>query len=214
MNKFYREIELPKKHSKDFYLINFDISYLLAMYSNFGNNFYLLKELLKMKIDVNKQDVFGINPLMMASLYSNTTSNLHTVKLLLNNNANVNLKNLEKYTPLLYACSELNNNSDELCLDTIKLLLKFKANVNDKTCNGYTPLMLVIYGGKNNSIDIIKLLLFHKANLYSINFYRQNSFDIALEKYGKNNKIYKLLINHKFYINDNICYKDILFIYN
>eukprot|EP01125_Pyxidicula_operculata_P011726 TRINITY_DN3840_c0_g1_i1.p1 TRINITY_DN3840_c0_g1~~TRINITY_DN3840_c0_g1_i1.p1 ORF type:complete len:2470 (+),score=543.28 TRINITY_DN3840_c0_g1_i1:39-7448(+) len=88
-----------------------------------GDLEYLKRALAQSKNWLEKRNVYGCTPLLVASMMGHT----HVVKYLLKHDANINVRDTEGWTPLMWAC----NNG---FLTIVKLLLGFGAdcNITDK----------------------------------------------------------------------------------
>ena len=91
--------------------------------------------LIKIGINVNLQNEYGVTALMSASSYSNHTSSIETVKLLLENGADINLKDIYRQTALIHVSSFSNSLSS---IETVELLLEKCANPDITNKFGFT----------------------------------------------------------------------------
>ena len=108
--------------------------------------------------DVNTKNFTGMTRLHTACI----DKDFFLVNACLMNRANIDEKDNDGCTPLHYACAHCDH-------DIIKLLLEVGANVNEKNNHGFTPLYFVFKIERHtnqHSLDAIKLLLDHNANIY------------------------------------------------
>lgn len=168
-------------------------------------NLETVKLLISDGVDINQQNELGITALMEAA----HNGHLEIVKLLVNNRANIDLEgsNLEVggsiFTALTYATKNghfeivvflINNKADvnagfggalyyAILSDNLKIsefLLNNGANVNDTVDPfGNKPLMQAVYN-KSDSFDIVKLLVYHGADINAPNKYGRTALMIAI----------------------------------
>ena len=131
---------------------------LLMIASIVGNN-ELCEFLIKRKVNLDSQDIYGKTALMYACQYLNPSCSIETVKSLIDAGANLDFRDKFGFTALSIASDLLKP------YETVKLLVEAGANVNLGTDVGYTPLMFVSrYGNTESSFKTVKLLLEAGAN--------------------------------------------------
>lgn len=127
-------------------------------------NFELANELIKIGVDINKQDKDGATALYISK-------NIEIVKLLIESGADPDLHNYRSgYTPLLYAMVWWNE-------EKYKSLVPL-TNLNIKSSFGFTALMFsAIY----HRLDDIKFLISAGADLYIRNYEGMDFYDFLFE---------------------------------
>lgn len=117
-----------------------------------NKNIARVRQILILKNYVNKQDEYGVSPLMWASVIDNTD----ILKLLLNEyNADTELRDKDGTTAIM--CAAYANN-----FDAVKELVKHHANINAKQKNGFSALT---WANLINSKQIENLLITEGADL-------------------------------------------------
>eukprot|EP01112_Ceratiomyxa_fruticulosa_P014585 TRINITY_DN4192_c0_g1_i1.p1 TRINITY_DN4192_c0_g1~~TRINITY_DN4192_c0_g1_i1.p1 ORF type:complete len:334 (+),score=73.21 TRINITY_DN4192_c0_g1_i1:169-1170(+) len=111
---------------------------------------HIVKELIKMGVDVNTFFDTESKPLIVATGYNH----IEIVKLLLHHGANVDIIGKNGATALFHAAKKNN-------IEVAKLLLQHKANPNIQNNDNITPLHVA--AGEQN-LELTQLLLQHKAN--------------------------------------------------
>ena len=137
----------------------------------FSGDFKKVKQALQEGADVNKADIRGITPLIMAA---DRSSNLSIVEYLLNHDADVNKTDDYGRTPLYFA-------SQHGCFPIVKYFVDHGADVNKANKDDQTPLHIAFFlpnydysegsyqtlGMKfsENDFEIVKYLVNHGADV-------------------------------------------------
>ena len=126
-------------------------------------NIALVKELLSLRVDLNKQDIDGNTALHLAK-------NIEIIKMLVEAGANPNRQNYRSgYTPLLHSMVWWHTEKYNLLVPI--------SDLNIKSSFGLTALMLASI---IHSLDDIKLLIDAGADLYIRNFEGMDFYDLLL----------------------------------
>ena len=133
----------------------------LILASSNGYNLEIVKTLVKKKVDLEMTDN-NRNTALMTALRKNQ---LEIADFLIENGAKMSNKDISDQTSLMLSC--YHNNSiiperQKLHMKIINDILSSGVSVNDPAKNGNTPLILVC---QNGNLDILKLLVEHKANI-------------------------------------------------
>jgi ankyrin repeat protein len=150
-------------------------------------NVVLVKELLNLAVEINKQDSDGVTALHIAK-------NSEILKILIESGANPNLQDYRSgYTPLMAAMVWWNEAKYNLLVPLTDL--------NLKSSFGYTPLMFsAIY----HRLDDIKLLIDAGAVLYIRNFEGMDFYDFLMF----DEKDYILSLFPQFLLKRQLCLTD------
>ena len=188
-----------------------------SIYDSKNLNIEVIKLLIKYGADVMCRDEYN-NIIFMVCFYQVITD-IEIIELFIENGANVN--NIDDYgkTSLMLIVT---NSSTYDHIEIIKLLIRKGVKINRKTNDSDTALMLCFYSNYNNQIklEIIKLLLDNKADIYIKDYFNRNILDIIIHEIGsckqncKFSDIYSLIFNYKNLKDDHLCEFDIDFIYN
>ena len=211
-------LELEKNIQKEFHNGNyksyFDLPDLqiVAMFGDLNKAKYLL-----LNGNANVDEKFNSSALYKACYYFGFLhNNYKIIQLLLDNKVSTNLKitNGQYEITVLrnlfdtYLLNNFKNQNNKLkFVYVFKILLNHGANINDQYENGYTILMSAV---KNNKIDLVRILLDEKINIYIKNNKDENVFD-QINKISQDEsivevkrKIYDMLIKYKY--NDSVFY--------
>ena len=192
------------KHKYFFHLHDLSI---IAIFGDLNKGKYLLTNVYTL---INEKDKIGEKALHNTCYYFGYLhNNYKVIQLLLDNKVNVKYENT--FLRNLFDTYLLNNfknqNNKLKFIYTFKILLNNGANINDRYENGCTILILAV---KNNKIDLIRILLDEKINIYIKDYKDENVFD-KINKTTQDEsivevkrKIYNMLIKYKY--NDTIFY--------
>ena len=139
--------------------------------------------LLERNVEVNFCNSYGSTPLLLASQSGYTD----VVRLLMDYNADVCARNANGDTPL-YCATECGH------LEITRILLECRAEANSQNNRGRTPLHEASKGRMQGSLDIVRLLLDHGADMQVHDISGQTASELAHE-YGAH-EIVKLLSQH------------------
>lgn len=204
--------------SFNLFIIDNIISFLNYIFFNINIKFFInMKyydgDTLLIRFLKNHQDINIINKILengydvnLTNKYNDTalfySNDYNICKILLDNNININHKNNNGNTAIFSACEK----------SIIQLFLKYKVNINIRN----NVLMNIADFALMCGLDkILDLLLENKIDIYSrINKFQNYKFvDYVYKNHKQNSKIYYLVFNKKYLIDQKInC--DLLFFYN
>lgn len=142
----------------------------------------LIKILLRRGADINRQDEWGNNALILATLHGNFKSVETLVKY--GTNTDLNLKNSNGYTALDYSIM--------MDLDEITyFLIEHGADVNTTNNEGNTPLIMASNKG---NVPVVKKLIQHLADPNSVNNAKDSALMYAIQ--GGHTEIINELISN------------------
>jgi len=167
IKRFLYQYKNYKSNKKINVLSNSEINYTIVkeinkIYLNIKNNFIdllirsgnenFMKFLIEKGVDINKKDIYGKAPLIVAIKCNNES----IVKFLVENGADINKENKEGETPLITA---IENNNESI----VKILIENGADVNKEIlfCNDI-PLIVAF---QNNNESIVKYLIENGADV-------------------------------------------------
>lgn len=158
----------------------------------------LVDTILRHKPNINSKDVYNRNALFYA-ISAEKGDNADIILTLIKNKININdteisysQKGFEGHSPLTLA-TKLNLKY------TVKALLENNANIDYQIpLNGNTALHFAVI---NSNIEIVKMLISHKANIEIKNKENKNAIQLAMEN-SNNTEIYTLLAEETNKLNE------------
>jgi len=109
-----------------------------------NRNLILVKYLIELGLDINKENDYGETPFFNAC----ESRNLELVKYLIKCGIDISKSNYTLKTPLFYACESEN-------VDIVKYLIKFGANINQEDDEGETPIFEACFNEKENIVKCL-----------------------------------------------------------
>ena len=130
-------------------------------------------------INPNSKDEEGVPALMLAALFADAAC----VELLLKSGADPNRADASGATPLMWAIPDLRK---------ARLLIEHGADVNAQSSNlGRTPLLIA--AGYPGTVDVLRLLLAHRANLHARD--RSGSTALAMAMQSADVEVLRFLVD-------------------
>ena len=179
-----------------------------VMFGDLEKARYLLSE---KNVDINEKCEDGDTALLYSCYYFGCHhNNYKVIKLLLDNKADLNIKGHHRKSPFYMICdtylrADFENQKNKMnFMFAFKILLNYGANINIIDSQGNTILMLAVIRCR---IDLIKILLNEKINIYVKNDYGENVFDKINKLEGtdaEKREIYNMLSKYKY--NDAVFY--------
>jgi len=168
----HKSDEVPEFIEKWKHILDFDIQNNIgwtalmtaAIYSNTNSNHQIVKVLIKIGADVNKQEKDSRwTALMMAARNSNTESKQETVEALIKAGSNVNIQDSYGWTALMHSARYSDTESKQETVDT---LIKAGVNVNIQTNDGFTALMLAAaFSNEDSKQETVEALIKAGSNV-------------------------------------------------
>ena len=149
--------------SEDIYNDGTTVLMLACINSTTTSSVEAVRALIKVGVDLEKQNTDGWTALMMACRYSTTTSSAETVRALIKAKADLEKQNTDGWTALMMACRHSGTDSN---IETVRALIKAKADLNNHYTDGWTALTIACrYSRSGSSIETVRALIEAKADL-------------------------------------------------
>ena len=156
-----------KKYYCSQYTLSMGFTYLMKLVLLTQKYPELINQIKNYKNEINKTNVEGWTPLMIACRNCQFYSSVETVQELLLCGADVNMQNKDYCTAIMYAIIRFDSDSN---LQTIEMLINAGANLNSRDMNGLSVLTYICNGEKTrykhpDFLRLIKIIVNAKVNL-------------------------------------------------